>query len=97
MSKLINKQTNIKSSETEFANYGLLIIQCLNVVPKNGFTVTEMSKRIDIIKYIQSTETGKPLEFKLEDLVYIKELYENMQWGVMHEDIINLWNDISSL
>ena len=54
MSKLINKETKIKSSETEFANYGLLIIQCLNVTPKEGFTVSEMSKRIDLIKYIQS-------------------------------------------
>lgn len=97
MSKLTNKQTKIKSSETEFANYGLLIIQCLNVTPKEGFTVSEMSKRIDLIKYIQSVETNKPLDIKAEDLMYIKKLYENMQWGVMHEDIINLWNDLSEL
>jgi hypothetical protein len=97
MSKLINKETKIKSSETEFANYGLLIIQCLNVTPKEGFTVSEMSKRIDLIKYIQSVETNKPLDIKAEDLMYIKKLYENMQWGVMHEDIINLWNDLSEL
>lgn len=97
MSKLINKETKIKSSETEFANYGLLIIQCLNVTPKEGFTVSEMSKRIDLIKYIQSVETNKPLNIKAEDLMYIKKLYENMQWGVMHEDIINLWNDLSEL
>ena len=97
MSKLINKETKIKSSETEFANYGLLIIQCLNVTPKEGFTVSEMSKRIDLIKYIQSVETNTPLDIKAEDLMYIKKLYENMQWGVMHEDIINLWNDLSEL
>lgn len=97
MSKLINKETKIKSSETEFANYGLLIIQCLNVTPKEGFTVSEMSKRIDLIKYIQSVETNKPLDIKAEDLMYIKKLYENMQWGVMHEDIINLWNELSKL
>jgi hypothetical protein len=97
MSKLTNKETKIKSSETEFANYGLLIIQCLNVTPKEGFTVSEMSKRIDLIKYIQSVETNKPLDIKAEDLMYIKKLYENMQWGVMHEDIINLWNDLSEL
>jgi len=97
MSKLINKETKIKSSETEFANYGLLIIQCLNITPKEGFTVSEMSKRIDLIKYIQGVETNKPLDIKAEDLMYIKKLYENMQWGVMHEDIINLWNDLSEL
>jgi hypothetical protein len=97
MNQLINKETKIKSSETEFANYGLLIIQCLNVTPKEGFTVSEMSKRIDLIKYIQSVETNKPLDIKAEDLMYIKKLYENMQWGVMHEDIINLWNDLSEL
>jgi hypothetical protein len=97
MSKLINKETKIKSSDTEFANYGLLIIQCLNVTPKEGFTVSEMSKRIDLIKYIQSVETNKSLDIKAEDLMYIKKLYENMQWGVMHEDIINLWNDLSEL
>ena len=97
MSKLTNKETKIKSSETEFANYGLLIIQCLNVTPKEGFAISEMSKRIDLIKYIQSVETNETLEFKAEDLVYIKKLYENMQWGVIHEDIVNLWNELSKL
>jgi hypothetical protein len=97
MNKLTNKETKIKSSETEFANYGLLIIQCLNVTPKEGFTVSEMSKRIDLIKYIQSVETGKPLEFKAEDLMYLKQIYEKMQWGVIHEDIINLWQELSEL
>jgi len=97
MNQLINKETKIKSSETEFANYGLLIIQCLNVTPKEGFTVSEMSKRIDLIKYIQSVETGKSLDFKAEDLLYVKDLFENMQWGVLHEDIVNLWQEISQL
>lgn len=97
MSQLINKETKIKSSETDFANYGLLIIQCLNVTPKEGFTISEMSKRIDLIKYIQNVETSGTLEFKAEDLMYIKKLYENMQWGVIHEDIVNLWNELSKL
>ena len=97
MSKLINKQIQIKSSETEFANYGLLLIQCLNIVSKTGITVTEMSKRIDLIKYIQSVETNEQFDFKAEDILHIKELYQKMPWTAMHEDIVNLWNDLSNL
>jgi hypothetical protein len=97
MSKLLNKQTQLKATETDFANYGLLLIQCLNVVTKGGISVLEMSKRIDLIKYIDSINTNDYFDFKAEDVLYIKELYQQMQWSGMHEDIINLWNDLSNL
>lgn len=97
MSIITNKETKIQISETEKANYGTLIIECLNQVPQGGFTVSEMQKRLNIVNYILSVKTNDPLDFKAEDAVLVKQVVETKKWNAMHEDIVNLWNDISQL
>lgn len=97
MSTLINKETKIQVSENEKANYGVLIIECLNEKPPGGFSIVEMQKRLSVIGYILSVKTNEPFEFKAEDAVLVKQVVESKNWNAMHEDIVNLWKDVSQL
>jgi hypothetical protein len=99
MSKLTNKITTIKKSSDseEKLDYSFFIIQCINVPPKEGYTVEDMKKRIKISEIAENTKLEEEFDFKAEDLIILKKCVNEMRWAVAHKDIVAFSDDVEKL
>jgi hypothetical protein len=87
----------MKKSEDEFITYDFLLTQCLNVAPKEGFTASDMKKRLAVLKVVDSTKEGETFDLKAEEIMTIKPCVAAMKWAVMHADIATFCEEVEAL
>ena len=69
--------------------YEVLLLGCLKHAPKEGFTVTEMSTRMNIVNKIQNKDL-KSLELEDAEFNKLKTCFNEMKWAVMETNIMLL-------
>lgn len=73
------------------------IESCLNLAPRDGFSVSEMGARWKALGEVKNKAEEKGFSHKSEGVVIdledanaakVKECVEGMKWAIMHADII---------
>ncbi len=78
-------------------NYAQLIKACVNVPPKEGFTVDEMRKRIRLIDATENIGDNKSFEVEDADIEVLKPCVKAMRWIILHKDLIEFVDYIMAL
>jgi len=86
MKTLKNKATEIEKTEGEKMKFSNFIESCLNHRPKEGFSVTEMKTRLDIMCKLDHDKES--IKFEDAEATKIIECVKVMPWGAMHKDIV---------
>ena len=76
-------------------NYGHLMLSCLNVMPKGGWTTTVMKERISTELKIDVEK--EEVKLSHADIAVLKECVKNFAWGMKHKDLIEFEDYIMSL
>jgi len=74
-------------------DYAKLIKICVNVPPKEGFSVEEMKKRIRILDVLDKD----PIEIEDADFSILKQCVTQFRWGVLNKEIIAFVDYIQEL
>lgn len=85
MKKLENKQTKLPKEEG-FVTYAELAMNVINVPPKEGFDLNEMSMRLKMRAKLEDAN-GK-IEFEDTEAEKLKELVAGFKWAVLHADLL---------
>jgi len=88
-----NKITELKKDETSFTSYSDLIKICVNVTPKEWFTIDEMWKRLRVLKAIES----EIIQIEDADVATVKSCVSVMVWGAISQELIDFVDYINSL
>lgn len=91
------KNTEIKLSETENADYAWLLRSALRRTPEGGATVDLMRKRMPILDKLEDAEVGNKVDFTIGELNAIKDSVKTMTWGFLDKDLITFTDYIESL
>lgn len=95
MKTLQNKITGIDKGNGTFMKYSELAESCLNHTPKDGFNVSEMKSRLDVMGKIDHEKD----EIKLEDAEVLKlsGCVSVMPWAIMHKEIVEFSDAVAKM
>lgn len=103
MKVLQNKETTLKNpampgEEPTMATYGDLLRVAINTIPQDGILPSDMRKRMRLLKAIETAESGDGL-IRLEDndAENLQLIVKRSKWGTVHEDIINMVDEVNSM
>lgn len=85
-----SKETHIVrgvSTELEF-NDKSLIKEVINIPPREGITVEQMSQRIKLLDKVEAAQ--ETLELEDADFTAIKELIQNYRFGIVSKHVLKL-------
>ncbi len=87
-----NRQTEIKDGN-EFLTFFDLAKACLNYGPQ-GFAISEIQKRLRVLNVLNGQEEAQVEDADFETL---STCVNQMQWGLMHPDILAFWEYLQEL
>ncbi len=103
MKTIENKTVNITGRNklgvevVQHKDYFDLIKLCVNIPPKEGYDVVEMSKRLRILNRLKEGAEGKDVDFEDADYECIKKCVKEMRWAIIHKDIIDFIEYITNI
>lgn len=77
-------------------NYADLCMINLNYMPQEGLLPTQMAERVNIINKFKDAEVDSVVELDEKEFETLKSCNEKTRWQMMHEDIIEFNNYIST-
>ena len=89
MKSLDNKSITAGDKEIKYSE---LLKTCLNVVPKEGFTPSEMRTRLRILDILE--KANGTIELEDADSQLTKKLVADMRWIVLSKDIVAFTEEV---
>ncbi len=92
MKSIPNKTVIVKGFEKKYSD---LIMSCLEVTPKEGFTVPDMRIRLQVMDIAEKANGSIELEHAHIDK--LKECIKKMPWNVLSKEVLAFCEEIEKL
>lgn len=79
-----------------FATFGDLLLMTINVAPEQGFSITDIKARLKLANAIEAGKEGSIIIGDTE-LPILKSSFDAFKWRVIHKDIVELSDILTSL
>lgn len=88
MRTIENKEMSLMLTETEKLTYCKLLLVILNKPLKQGITMREMKRDLDIVNKLENKEVGDLVEFSDEEIHAIKTAVETHEWYMVNPELV---------
>lgn len=99
MAQFENQVTKLPKDQEgkEKLGFADLLLMCLDKVPPQGVTYSEMASSLDLVSKLKKLKPKGLIEIPSEQLPGVKEKVESMRWNKIDEELIAFSKYVVSL
>ena len=95
--KFVNKTTELKLVENEYANYAKLLLFLYKQISSEGLTLAQIKTDIKTMDALEANIEAPEIELPDESKDSIKKMVAKSIWPIRHKDLVEFYDYVDSL